>query len=64
MDLRKKAAGFPKKAGIYFFKSADGGVVYIGKARSLHDRVGSYFQPSDDPKVRNILQTLQEVGLG
>ena len=55
MDLRKKAAGFPKKAGIYFFKSADGSLVYIGKARSLRDRVGSYFQPSDDPKVRNIL---------
>jgi len=54
-DLRQKAAGFPKKAGIYFFKAADGSVVYIGKARSLRDRVGSYFQPSDDPKVRNIL---------
>jgi excinuclease ABC subunit C len=61
MDLRRKAAAFPKKAGIYFFKSAGGGVVYIGKARSLRDRIGSYFQPSDDPKVRNILAETADI---
>jgi excinuclease ABC subunit C len=45
----------PAKPGIYFFKNARGATIYIGKARSLADRVKSYFQLSDDPKVRNIL---------
>jgi len=53
--LKAKAAGLPDKPGIYFFKNAAGQVVYIGKARSLRDRVRSYFLPNPDYKVRNIL---------
>ena len=53
--LKAKAAALPDKPGIYFFKSASGEVVYIGKARSLRDRVRSYFLPNPDYKVRNIL---------
>ena len=61
MDLRRKAAALPKKPGIYFFKNGAGGVVYIGKARQLRDRVKSYFLPSDDPKVRNILAETADI---
>jgi excinuclease ABC subunit C len=53
--LKAKSAGLPDKPGIYFFKNAAGQVVYIGKARSLRDRVRSYFLPKPDYKVRNIL---------
>ena len=53
--LKSKAAALPAKPGIYFFKNAAGEVVYIGKARSLRDRVRSYFLPEPDYKVRNIL---------
>lgn len=53
--LKRKADQLPEKPGIYFFKDGRGQVVYIGKARSLRDRVRSYFQPTDDPKVHNIL---------
>jgi excinuclease ABC subunit C len=59
--LRKKAAGFPGKPGIYFFRAADGTVLYIGKARSLRDRVKSYFLPDPDIKVRNILRETADV---
>lgn len=61
MDLRRKAAALPKKPGIYFFKDGAGGVVYIGKARQLRDRVKSYFLTSDDPKVRNILAETADI---
>jgi excinuclease ABC subunit C len=54
-SLKSKAAELPDKPGIYFFKNAAGQVVYIGKARSLRDRVRSYFLPDPDVKVRNIL---------
>ncbi len=60
-SLRAKIAGFPESPGIYFFKNAAGGVVYIGKARRLRDRVRSYFQPSDDPKVAAILSETADV---
>jgi excinuclease ABC subunit C len=59
--LKHKAEALPKKPGIYFFKNAEGGVIYIGKARQLRDRVKSYFQPSDDPKVANILAETADV---
>ncbi len=59
--LKRKAGLFPEKPGIYFFKDGRGLVVYIGKARSLRDRVRSYFQPSDDPKVRNILAETADI---
>ncbi|HOI44508.1 MAG TPA: GIY-YIG nuclease family protein, partial [Candidatus Aminicenantes bacterium] len=48
--LKKKAEGLPEKPGIYFFKDSTGGVVYIGKARSLKDRVRTYFLPNSDEK--------------
>ena len=53
--LRSAVEALPGQAGIYFFKNAAGDVIYIGKARRLKDRVRSYFQPNDDPKVRNIV---------
>jgi len=60
-DLKKKAAALPAKPGIYFFKNAAGEVVYIGKARSLRDRVRSYFLANPDFKVRNILRGTADI---
>jgi excinuclease ABC subunit C len=60
-DLKAKAAALPDKPGIYFFKNAAGRVVYIGKARSLRDRVRSYFLPNPDLKVRNILGETSDI---
>ena len=33
----------PENPGVYFFRDKDDGILYIGKATSLKDRVGSYF---------------------
>ena len=59
--LKAKVAHFPAKPGIYFFKNAAGEVVYIGKARSLRERVRSYFLPGPDAKVRNILSETADI---
>ncbi len=40
--------GLPAKPGCYLMKSADGAVIYVGKAINLRSRVRSYFQPSAD----------------
>lgn len=46
--LREKARGLPGTPGVYLMKDARGVVIYVGKSRSLRDRVGSYFVPSTD----------------
>jgi len=60
-NLRKKIEGFPRKPGIYFFKNKDSEVIYIGKAHSLLDRVRSYFQPTSDLKITNILAETDDI---
>src|SRR5205085_4182921 len=45
-QLAEKARGLPKAPGVYLMKDDKGRVIYIGKAASLRDRVGSYFHAS------------------
>ena len=33
----------PKKPGVYQFYDKDGTIIYVGKAKILKNRVGSYF---------------------
>jgi len=54
-DLKTICEDLPAKPGIYFFRNSENDVIYIGKARSLKDRVRSYFGSTRDSKVHNIL---------
>lgn len=60
-DLKSEIKNLPKKPGIYFFKDKGGEVIYIGKARSLKDRVKSYFLPTSDAKIKKILSETEEI---
>jgi excinuclease ABC subunit C len=60
-DLKSEIKNLPKKPGIYFFKDKGGEVIYIGKARSLKDRVKSYFLPTSDAKIKKILSATEEI---
>jgi excinuclease ABC subunit C len=42
--LAEKLRHLPQKPGVYQHKDADGTVLYVGKAKSLRNRVRSYFQ--------------------
>jgi excinuclease ABC subunit C len=59
--LKQKIKKFPDRPGIYFFKNRQGEVIYIGKARSLRNRVKNYFLPRPDLKVRNILSETEDI---
>jgi excinuclease ABC subunit C len=44
--LGQKAAALPALPGVYIFKDEAGRPIYVGKAKSLRQRVRSYFQES------------------
>lgn len=46
--IREKIKGFPSGPGLYFMKGPKDVVLYIGKAKNLRSRAGSYFQESAD----------------
>jgi len=41
-NLKSQIARLPEQPGVYLFANEDGETIYIGKARSLRDRVRSY----------------------
>ena len=43
MELRDKVGQLPFSPGVYLYKDAAGRVIYVGKAKSLRNRVRSYF---------------------
>jgi len=55
-DSRGFVASLPRRPGVYRMFAADGQLLYVGKAKSLRDRVGSYFLPSNViPKVQALV---------
>ena len=40
----EKVRQFPTSPGVYLMKDAQGRVIYVGKAKNLRGRAGSYFQ--------------------
>jgi len=51
-NLKEKATKLPQVPGSYIYKDKNGKVVYVGKAKNLRSRVGSYFNVSLDPRSK------------
>jgi excinuclease ABC subunit C len=63
MELQQKAASLPAEAGVYLFKNALGTILYVGKARSLRNRVKSYLLASklNDAKTGSLVREIADV---
>src|SRR3954464_6153820 len=51
MELREKVSTLPFSPGVYLYKDLHGRVIYVGKAKSLRNRVRSYF---NDDKLSDV----------
>lgn len=58
---KKHTKTIPKASGVYYFKDKDGIVLYVGKAKSLADRVNSYFQKGHDWKVVSLVEEYADI---
>ena len=52
LALREKSAALPRRPGVYIMKDVNGRVIYVGKSRSLRDRVSQYFHLGKDANIK------------
>jgi excinuclease ABC subunit C len=61
-DAKSYVAALPTRPGVYRMLAADGEIIYVGKARNLKARVGSYFRGDQlSPKVVAMVRALANV---
>ncbi|MBD3414210.1 MAG: excinuclease ABC subunit UvrC [Candidatus Aminicenantes bacterium] len=59
--LKKSMCSLPVKPGIYLFKDLNDHCIYIGKARSIKDRVKSYFSSPSDSRIHAIVNETHKI---
>jgi len=65
--LKSKLSLLPAKPGVYLMRDRNGKVVYVGKAKSLRNRVRNYFQQATlrhaDPKIRGLINSIADLDI-
>lgn len=57
----QKPEKIPENPGVYQFKNKEGAVIYVGKAKNLKNRLGSYFLTNLLPKTAQMVATATSV---
>lgn len=59
--ISAKCKTLPTKPGIYIMKDAEGGIIYVGKAKNLRRRVSSYFQKKHEhPRTQKMVANIDD----
>jgi excinuclease ABC subunit C len=61
--LASSLAELPREPGVYLFRDTEGELIYVGKAKSLRNRVRSYFraEAGRDPRLRRLVADIDSV---
>jgi excinuclease ABC subunit C len=61
-SIQTKLENLPTKPGVYLMKDARGKIIYVGKAKSLRNRVRSYFHdsPPYHPKIATLISKIAD----
>ena len=59
----EKVRTFPASSGVYLMKDAGGNVIYVGKAKNLRSRAGSYFgkDAASDARIRDWIGLVADI---
>ena len=58
--IKAKLANLPHAPGSYQMKDANGEIIYVGKAKDLHNRVNSYFTGVHNFKTTKLVQNIED----
>ncbi|MCL2759719.1 MAG: excinuclease ABC subunit UvrC [Treponema sp.] len=58
-NLKAAALDAPSEPGVYIMKDADGQIIYVGKAKSLKNRIKSYFSGEKDIKTATLMRRVR-----
>lgn len=61
VSLRAEIKHFPTEPGVYIMKDEDGTVLYVGKAKSIRNRIRSYFASRTDPKTGVLMNRVSTI---
>ncbi len=60
-ELAQKLDTLPERPGVYIYRSADGKIIYVGKAIVLRNRVRSYFHAHIEPRTRRLVAEIADL---
>ncbi|MDP4287700.1 MAG: DEDD exonuclease domain-containing protein [Bacteroidota bacterium] len=63
LSLRDKVRAFPERPGVYIMTGSVGEVLYVGKAKNLHDRVSNYFSTANTQgtKLAQLMRVVKDI---
>ncbi|MDR1695723.1 MAG: excinuclease ABC subunit UvrC [Endomicrobium sp.] len=59
--MNKHLENIPKLPGVYIMRDGIGNIIYIGKAKSLKDRLASYFNADTESKSAAIITAMRKI---
>lgn len=60
--LKAIAKNLPRKTGVYQIKNGADEVIYVGKAKNVHERIkGHFFNPNPSPRARKMIENSAKV---